>query len=100
VTLASAFQAAVDDVYAEMGVECTYSPASGPDQSVTATIEHNLATYGDLPSVQGASALVSVRRSEMSETPRRGETYTIGGTEYVVSSILTADELEHTAVVS
>jgi hypothetical protein len=36
----------------------------------------------------------------MSETPRRGETYTIGGTEYVVSSILTADELEHTAVVS
>jgi len=87
-------------VYAEMGVACTYAPVSGPSKSVTATVVHDLTTYGDIAAVQGASALVSVRRSEISETPRRGETYTIGGTEYVVSSILTADELEHTAVVS
>jgi hypothetical protein len=94
------FQAAVDEVYATLGVEATYTDRDGATQCLTAIIEHDLQQFGNVADIAGKTAVVSVRVSELAERPRRGETYTVGTTVYTVDSIPYADDLEHRALVT
>lgn len=93
------FQSAIDEVYAALGVSATYTDRDGATQCVTAIIEHDLQQFGNVADISAATAVISVRVSQMAEKPRRTETYTIDGTVYTVDSIPYADELEHRALV-
>lgn len=99
-TLQSEFLASIDALYDAMGVETTYTDRDGATQSVSAIVEHDLQTFGNVADIAGKTAVISVRVSDMAEKPRRGETYTVGATVYTVDSIPYADELEHRALVA
>lgn len=96
--LADAFAKAVDRMYSTMGQPCTHTALDGAQTAVTAIIAHDLQRFGNMDLASAAGA-VSVRLSEL-PMPQRGDRYEIEGKTYVVSSVLVADELEHTALVS
>lgn len=99
-TLANAFVAGINKIYAKAGVSATYTPSGGESVTYTVIITHDLSLYGDTAEVQQATASVSIRASDLAAPPRRGDTFTIGGETYRVSAAVTSDELEHTVLVA
>lgn len=99
-TFQSDIDAGADEIYTIAGVSATYTDRDSATQSVTALVEYDLQQWGDVAEIAGKTAVVSVRVSEMANPPRRGESYTIGGTVYVVDSILLSDDIEHRALVA
>lgn len=99
-TFQSDLNTGIDEVYALAAIAATYTDRDSATTAVTALVEYDLQQWGNVAEIAGKTAVVSVRVSEMAYPPRRGETYTIDGTVYVVDSILRADELEHAALVA
>ena len=99
-TFQSDLSTGIDDVYALAGIAATYTDRDSTATSVTALVEYDLQQWGTVAEIAGKTAVVSVRVSEMPHPPRRGESYTIGGTAYVVDSVLLSDELEHRTLVA
>jgi len=100
VTLVSEFLKGIDALYTKMGVSATYTPSGGTSATYTVIVTYDLSLYGDTAEVQQATASVSIRATDLAESPRRGDTFTIDGTVYRVSSTVTSDELEHTVLVA
>lgn len=98
-SLADAFRAGLDDLYREAGVSVTYTDKDANAVSLTAIVEYDLSSYGANVEVSKATATVSVRVTDMAEQPRRGETFTVGSATHRVISVLSSDDLEHTALV-
>lgn len=102
----SAFDAAgarmIDRVYATMGDGATYTPRSGAPVPCTVLVETDLSQYGQAAAVNVATAVISVRVSEVADAPRRGDTFamTIGGKVYKVDSLQGTDALEHKVFVA
>ena len=99
-TLESDFLDSVNAIYEVAGVCATFTDRDSATTEVTAIVEYDLQQYGQVAEIAGKTATVSVRVSELALPPRRGETYTVGSTVYVVDSILLSDELEHRALVA
>lgn len=99
-TYASDMDAGIASVYDFASVPCTYTDRDSVTTTVNAIVEHDLYKYGDTVEIAGKVAIISVRVSEMTYAPRRGETYTIGSTVYVVDSVVRSDELEHAVLVA
>lgn len=99
-SLADAFRAGINSLYAAAGVPATYINQSGTSTSVTAIVLFDLSSYGESVEVQQATATVSVRVSEVAQAPRRGERFVVGSTTYRVISVQSSDELEHTSLVA
>jgi len=100
VTLASAFQDGINDLYRAAGVSAVFTNTAGATSTVTVLIEYDLSVYGDVAEVSQATATISVKKSDMDLPPRRGELFTIGSATFRVSSTLRSDELEHTVLVA
>jgi len=98
-SLADAFRKGVDAIYAKAGVSATYTDRAGATSSVVVIIEHSLGQYGDQAEVVGASAVITVRTSDMASRPRKGDTFAVGATTYTVADVQGSDDLEHTALV-
>jgi hypothetical protein len=92
--------AGINLIYEVGGIPVVYTDRNGVTKTVTAIVNYEIATFGTVADVSGKTASISVRVSDMANKPRRGETYTVGATVYVVDSILRADELEHEALVA
>ena len=98
-TLTSAFARAADRVYSRLGEAAVYAqkPPGTVTKSVTVMVERNLTQYGTTISIQERTAVVSVRSSDLTLAPRRGDTFTLAaGTIFAVESQLTSDtSIEH-----
>lgn len=98
---AAALSNATDRVYASAGVAARHEDSIGVQTSATVLVERDLSRFGDAAPVNVRSAMVSVRRSELPECPRRGDTFTVlnadgsDGEVLTVDSLQRADELEH-----
>jgi len=92
----SSMQAAVDAGYDEWGVSATHTDGNtAATTDCTVVLDFNLTQFGDAIQVNSASALVNVRRSEITSRPRRGDTFTTGdGTTYDVDQVLLRTEFE------
>lgn len=99
-TLANEFLRGINAIYTKAGVSATYTDADDVASSVTVIVESDLSVYGDTAEVAQATASVSVRVSEVQYIPRRGDTFVVGSTTYIVSDALRSDELEHTVLVA
>lgn len=88
--------------YALDGQNATYTPRSGTPVLCTVLVETDLSKYGQTAAVNVATAIISVRLSEVLEAPRRGDTFamTTGGKVYKVDSLQSSDALEHKVFVA
>lgn len=93
---AAALSRATDRAYACAGVAAVYQDRDGVDTPCTVLVERDLARYGEVAQVNARTAVVAVRRSEVSSAPRNGERFTLtGGDVLTVDSLQASDELEH-----
>ena len=98
---ASALSTCTDRVYASAGVAARFEDAAGDQTACTVIVERDLSRFGEAAPVNVRTALVSVRRSELTSCPRRGDTFTLlaaDGTDaetLTVDSLQREDELEH-----
>jgi hypothetical protein len=100
VTLANAFIDGINRIYSTCGVAATHTDRDDTESSVTVIVDYDLSNYGDTAEVAQATATLSVRTSELSDIPRRGDTFVVGSRTFVVGGSLQSDELEHTVLVS
>ena len=99
-TLNSQWLRGINALYDRAGVSATYTDRDDATSSVTVIVDYDLSNYGDVAEVSQATAALSVRVSEVTEIPRRGETFAVSGSTLVVSTALQSDELEHTVLVA
>ena len=97
---AAALSNATDRVYASAGVAALYEDRDGGQASVRVLIERDLSRYGESAQVNVRTALVAVRRKQLADAPRRGDTFTLsapGADDEVltVDGLQRTDELEH-----
>lgn len=98
---AAALSNATDRVYASAGVAARHEDSVSVQTSVTVLVERDLSRYGEAAQVSVRTAMVGVRRSELADCPRRGDTFTLLNTDgsdgevLTVDSLQRADELEH-----
>lgn len=100
-SFASIIAKGTNRVYVRFGEAATYTDKLGASLPVTVVVEHNLTQYGQVAAVQGKTAVINVRLSELANAPRRGETFTLAtGEALTVDSVLSSDGIEHKAVAS
>lgn len=94
------FLKSVDDLYLIAGVDCEYTAKGVAAQTIQAIIEFDMLRWGNEVQVAGGSAVISMRKSEVPEKPRREETLAISGTTYRVDQVIQSDDLEHVVLVT
>lgn len=97
-TLASEFQRGINSLYSAAGQPAQYTDRDATVTAVTVLLDFDLSRYGDAVEVAQSEVSISVRASEVPQSPRRGDTFTVDGTTYVVGPALSSDELEHTVL--
>ena len=90
----------LDEIYIAAGVEALFTDVDGKETAVTALVNYDLQFYGDTADITAVTAAVSVRKTEIALSPRRGARYKIGLKTYIVDSVVTEDELEHVSLVA
>jgi len=89
----------VNHVYGALGRAAEYE---GQDDETTCRIivSYDLTQWGDTIQVQNDMAMLSVRKSEIEERPRRGDIFRMAtGREYQVERVMISDDLEHRCLV-
>ncbi|MEE4303309.1 MAG: hypothetical protein V2J19_04080 [Wenzhouxiangella sp.] len=87
---------AIDAGYEEFGESATFVPIEGNSFSCEVVIDHNLQKWGEVVTVGNANAVVSIRRAEASERPRRGDLVEMSdGTSYRVDQVLAQTRFEY-----
>lgn len=91
---------AVDDVYAFFGDRAVFSARGDVSRACTVTLDQDVGRYGETAVVAGKTLVVSMRRAEVPEMPRKGDTIDIetgkfAGRQLVVDSVIASDEFEH-----
>lgn len=98
-SFASLIARGTDRVYARFGEPATYTDKLGASLPVVVVVERNLTQYGQVASVQGKTAVINVRVSEVASTPRRGDSFALASGEVlVVESLMLSDGIEHKMV--
>jgi hypothetical protein len=86
---------AINPGYRVWGRAAVFTDRTEQHTDCTVIVDHNLERWGELASVGSMQAVISVRRNEISERPRRGEFFTVAGKVYTVELILRSSEHEH-----
>ena len=95
-----AFQNAVDAIYRTLGSAAVYESLDDGEINVSVIVSHDLTQWGDEITVHSGNAVVSVRKSQVSDRPRRGDTFTMEDSRvYQVERVLQSDDLEHRSLV-
>lgn len=100
---ADAFADGLDSMYEGFGEAVVYTNRDGWQHDITVIIDRNLDQYGDTIDVQGMTAVISVRLSDVSEPPRKNEIFRLGSdtcSAFTVAQRLESDEFEHRVLVS
>ncbi len=98
---AAAITSATDRVYRSAGVAARHEDGVGAQTACTILVERDLSRFGEAAPVNVRTALVGIRRSELADCPRRGDTFTLldaagaDGEVLTVDSLQRSDELEH-----
>jgi len=98
VSLANEFKRGVDALYTAAGVTGTYTPQGGTGTDYTVIVSYDLTNLGESVEVGRNTVSLSIRTSDLSDPPRRGDTFTVGSDVFRVDSVVTSDELEHTVL--
>lgn len=82
------------------GEDARYTDSSGWNCDCKVILDTDLSLYGDTLTVQAATAVIRVRRSEVPDRPKRLDTFDVGGTTYTVEGVNSSDDYEHVVGVS
>jgi len=63
-------------------------------------VERDLSRYGEVAQVNIKTAVISVRVAEVPLAPRRGDTFVVGASTFVVDSLQASDGQEHRVFVA
>lgn len=63
--------------------------------SLTVLVERDLTQFAEPVNIQGASALMQVRKTEVLDPPKRGQKFIVGAVTYEVDEVIRSDEHEH-----
>lgn len=94
---ATAFANGVNRMYARFGVPARYIFEDGYWTECTVIPNRSVGPFGDNIVVNGSLNNMSVRLSEVSNRPKRGERLELLDTEeaYTVDAVISSDEYEH-----
>ena len=92
----------LDNIYDRMGDQAVYTATSGYKTDCVVIVDRDLSRLGEGVLINGKTAVISVRASDVLEKPRRGETFSIDGecAALVVDSVISSDGLEHRCLVA
>ena len=92
----AAMSRGVDRIYKGVGESAFYIFANGSRTDCVVIPERDLKTSGEFAQVNAALVLCSVRKSEIPERPKRGETIVLPGSceEYAVREVIFSDQFE------
>ena len=79
---------AIDAVYDIFGVDATYTACGGAGVAIKTVQVDSPTIWGEEIEVSNESIGVEMRRSEVAEKPRRGDTIKIGSTTYRFEQVL------------
>lgn len=98
---AEAFTASLSPLYETMGEDAVYTDSEAWTCNCRVVVNRNLTEYGDVANVQGVTAVIAVRRSEVPDRPRRNDTFELDDGETLrVDRVLTSDDYEHEVLCS
>lgn len=91
---------AVDRIHAFFGDRAVFSARGDVARACTVTLDQDVGRYGETAVVAGKTLVVGMRRAEVPEMPRKGDTIDIetgkfAGRQLVVDSVIASDEFEH-----
>ena len=93
------FLSMVEHVYGALGRSAEYEGEDGVEMCKV-IMSYDLTQWGDVITVQNDMAQISVRRSEIPDRPRRGDTFRLAtGQEFLVERVMRSDEYEHRCLV-
>lgn len=92
--------AAVDIIHDEFGDDAHFTARDCPAVACSVVISHNQAQYGEVARVSGKTVVISVKREQVTELPRRGDVFDVttgnyAGRTFTVDSALSSDEYQH-----
>jgi len=94
------FANAVANIFAALGRDAEYE-GQDEDAECRVIVSHDLTQWGDIITVQNNQAMISVRKSEIEDRPRRGDLFRLAsGREYQVERVMVSDEYEHRLLVT
>jgi hypothetical protein len=98
--MTAALSRATDRVYLAFGETAVFTDRTGEEFPCVALVEQDLARYGETAQVNVKTVVLSVRKTEVPEAPRRGDVFTLTGPDdedilYKVDSLQGSTELEH-----
>ena len=94
------FASMIGHVFEALGRIAEYE---GQDDETTCKVilSFDLTQWGDIITVQNNQAMISVRKSEIEDRPRRGDLFRLAsGREYQVERVMVSDEYEHRLLVT
>lgn len=95
----AALSLGTNTVYRTFGVPAGYLPkdAKGAATPVTVLVERDLTRFGEVAKITARTAIVCVRKSELADVPRRGDTFSLssGAETLTVDSLQASDDFEH-----
>ena len=92
----------VNHVFGALGRAAQYQlPDTVETTACRVILSYDLTQWGDVIQVQNNQALLSVRKSEIADRPRRGHFFTLAtGQQYLVERVMRSDEYEHRVLVT
>jgi hypothetical protein len=85
-------------VYRTFGVAAGFKPRDSyaAPVPVTVLVERDLSRFGEVAKVNAKTAIVCVRRSDLADAPRRGDTFSLSESETLtVDGLQATNEFEH-----
>ena len=84
-----------DPLYQDFGADAEYTPRGGAAVPVRIVISRNIGQYGETANITAKTVGISVRVSQVTAAPRKGDTFVVGGNTYTVDVLQLSDEFEH-----
>lgn len=89
-------------LYSKDGESARFTSSDGYVTDCSVMVERDVSSYGEVAEINAASAVISVRKIELCDRPKRGEVFELTDTEeeFSVSQVIASDELEFRVIVA
>lgn len=96
------FTSMINHVFGALGRAAEYQePDTVETTACRVILTHDLTQWGDVIQIQNNMAILSVRKSEISARPRRGDSFTLAtGQQWLVERVMVSDDYEHRLLVT
>lgn len=87
----------LDAIYDAFGEPAFIESADGYRIDCKAIVERDISQYGDVADISAATAVLSVRKADVPEKPRRKELITLTESceSFRIDNVILSDEFEH-----